>query len=83
MGRNGMGRNGYVPKGSWAEMVMGRNDQCPLISLLSLYTCTAIRSHLLTDIIGSVHLYTSVFLQDEPTSYQGRIQDFWIGGSNL
>ena len=26
MGRNGMGRNGYGPKWSWAEMVMGRND---------------------------------------------------------
>ena len=30
MGRNGMGRNGYGPKWSWAEMVMGRNDPEPL-----------------------------------------------------
>ena len=29
MGRNGMGRNGYGPKWSWAEMVMGRNDPEP------------------------------------------------------
>ena len=29
MGRNGMGRNGYGPKWSWAEMVMGRNDPKP------------------------------------------------------
>ena len=29
MGRNGMGRNGYVPKWSWAEMAMGRNDPEP------------------------------------------------------
>ena len=27
MGRNSMGQNGYGPKWSWAEMVMGRNDQ--------------------------------------------------------
>ena len=30
MGRNGMGRNGYGPKWSWAEMVMGRNDPEPI-----------------------------------------------------
>ena len=30
MGRNGMGRNGYGPKWSWAEMVMGRNDPEPV-----------------------------------------------------
>ena len=29
MGRNGMGRKGYGPKWSWAEMVMGRNDPEP------------------------------------------------------
>ena len=29
MGQNGMGRNGYGPKWSWAKMVMGRNDQWP------------------------------------------------------
>ena len=31
MGRNGMGRKGYGPKWSWAEMVMGRNDPEPKI----------------------------------------------------
>ena len=31
MGRNGMGRNGYGPKWSWAEMVMGRNDPEPFV----------------------------------------------------
>ena len=29
VGRNGMGRNGYGPKWSWAEMVMVRNDSLP------------------------------------------------------
>ena len=33
MGRNGMGRNGYGPKWSWAEMVMGRNDPEPVKAL--------------------------------------------------
>ena len=36
MGRNGMGRNGYGPKWSWAEMVMGRNDQGPLFQVETL-----------------------------------------------
>ena len=49
MGRNGMGRNGYGPKWSWAEMVMGRNDpepkhpDTPKGTFLSLFSYTLAR----------------------------------------
>ena len=38
MGRNGMGRNGYGPKWSWAEIVIGRNDPEPVRKLHDGYT---------------------------------------------
>ena len=54
-----MGRNGYGPILSWAEMVMGRNDQLPLITIkhrLMIYgrpTCTRTYLHnALTYILG-------------------------------
>ena len=37
-----MGRNGYGPILSWAEMVMGRNDQLPFLTLYKSLVCSII-----------------------------------------
>ena len=78
MGRNGMGRNGYGPKWSWAEMVMGRNDPEPLEHFRRSHIagCTDVWQFKITCIIANVIVTVQV------RTRRGRGRSFLLAGVN-